>query len=133
MNKISLIFGVVGLVIGIVGTLLLTGGGTLLGAGASHLTQESFVQGLYAGTSRQLQITNSGIVSSTAQVQLSGIVSLSNTLNNKSATTTLGCLRIYQTGATTISSTTYYLVASTTTAGSGLQLFATSTKPAICN
>lgn len=49
---------------------------------------------------------------------------------------TFSCARIYQLGATTNSSTTYYLVASTTHGTSGevqnFKVMATSTKPTNC-
>lgn len=49
-------------------------------------------------------------------------------------TLTAGCAKIYQLGATTNASSTFYLVASTTITGgsSTLPVFATSTKPANC-
>jgi len=68
---------------------------------------------------------------------LTGASTFSGTLSNTAATSTLGCLRIYQSGATTVSSSTFYLMASTTAGGGGSDgsfiLFATSTKPAYCN
>lgn len=46
---------------------------------------------------------------------------------------TTGCLKVYQAGATTNASTTYYVVASTTvSAGNGYYLMATSTRPTNC-
>lgn len=49
---------------------------------------------------------------------------------------TAGCAKIYQKGATTNASTTYYLMASTTIGGAsegfGFPTFATSTKPTNC-
>ena len=68
---------------------------------------------------------------------ITGASTFSGTLSNTAATSTLGCLRIYQSGATTVSSSTFYLMASTTAGGGGsggsFILFATSTKPAYCN
>lgn len=48
--------------------------------------------------------------------------------------TNFSCARIYQLGATTLGSSTFYLVASTTggTISSTLPVFATSTRPTIC-
>ena len=51
-------------------------------------------------------------------------------------TLTAGCTKIYQTGATTNASTTYYLMASTSlgaaASGGYFPIFATSSKPTNC-
>lgn len=64
------------------------------------------------------------------------VINGTGSISATAATSTLGCLRIYQYGATTVASTTYYLVASTTFDEAGSQfatIFATSSKPTYCN
>lgn len=46
--------------------------------------------------------------------------------------TTIGCLRVYQKGATAFTSSTFYLVASTTNTNGYFTVLATSTKPTYC-
>lgn len=86
--------------------------------GYVHNIQELFSAGLKAGTTNQLSIDSAG------------------TLTNTAATTTLGCLRVYQYGATTVASSTFYLMASTTATGGAngsFEVFVTSTRPSYCN
>lgn len=109
-------------------------------SGITHYQKESFLQGLDVGTGQQFSVSNAGVLTSSGANTLSGASAISgvstftNTISNTAATSTLGCLRIYQVGATTVASTTYYLVASSTLNASNFYpLFATSTKPAYCN
>jgi hypothetical protein len=90
--------------------------------GYVHNIQELFSAGIKAGSTNQLSIDSAGLLTTTGGI------------TNTVATTTLGCLRVYQRGATTVASTTYYLVASTTVnTDNYFPLFATSTKPSYCN
>jgi len=73
-----------------------------------------------------------GTSSFSGALTISGVATFSNTISNTAATSTLGCLRVYQTGATTVASTTYYLMASTTVWKDGYYIFATTTKPTYC-
>ena len=86
-------------------------------------------RGLYIGTSLPTSITDGNIT-------LAGTTTVSAALSNTAYLSTLGCLKIYQSGATTVASTTYYLVASSTaqtTVQGGFYAFVTSTKPTYCN
>lgn len=64
------------------------------------------------------------------------VATINATTLTATGTTVVGCQKVYQLNATTLASTTYYLVASTSIGGAGVAssfpLFATSTKPAFC-
>lgn len=94
--------------------------------GPVHYQTDAFNQGLVAGTAQQLSVSNGGAITQDA------VSTFTNTITAKVATTTLGCLRIYQQGATTVASTTYYVMATTTVSGTGSVLYATSSKPTYC-
>lgn len=101
---------------------------------------------IYANGTSLLSPTTLGVATAnlttlnvTGVATLSGAGNLISGSSTISATTTatgqftLSCSRVYQLGATTNASTTYYLVASTTAFSNlGFSLYATSTKPTIC-
>ena len=84
----------------------------------------------FTGAGSAVGITNTGTLTQ------SGVSTFTNTITNTAATSTLGCLRVYQYGATTVASSTFYLMASSTATGGingSFEVFVTSTKPTYCN
>ena len=109
------------------------------GQAMRYLTLTATPGTVTSGTDGQLTataISNSGTFTQAGAMNISGgtiTVASSSPLTNTQATTTLGCLKIYQVGATTAASSTYWLVASSTlNTDNFYPLFATSTKPAYC-
>lgn len=129
--KLGIVVAIVAIIALVVGVFLGASFGTKSSLGGSiHNTQEKFVEGLIVGTSDQFSISNAGAITSSGALTLSGV------LSNTTYTSTLGCQKVYQYGATTVASTTYYLYASSTTGtapNGGYMLYATSSKPAFCN
>ena len=116
--------------------------------GNAHFQTQSFIEGLYAGTSRQLSVSNAGLLTTTGgitnsgafaqsgAIALSGAVTMSGTAHvSQSASSTLqigntdsgvntGCLILGDSSGAT--SSPVYVTAT------GSSLSATTTKPAAC-
>lgn len=91
-NKLNYIFGVVivaSLVFGVLNYAYLFHNARVLGgSGYTHYQTESFLQGLYSGTNRQLSISNAGLLTT------SGGITNSGTLTQSGATTLSGALTV---------------------------------------
>lgn len=87
-----------------------------------------------ASSTNQVDTVN---IKATGTITLSGQTTFSGEASSTANNFTLGCLRVYQTGATTVASSTFFVVASTTGQVGGLAgsypLYATTTKPTYCN
>ena len=116
--------------------------------GNAHFQKQSFIEGFYSGTGRQLSVSNAGLLTTTGgitnsgafaqsgAIALSGAVTMSGTAHvSQSASSTLqigntdsgvgtGCIVLGDSGGTT--SAPVYITAT------GAVLSATTTIPAIC-
>lgn len=104
------------------------------GIGPTHYQAENFLQGLYAGTSGQFSVSNTGALTSSGANTLSGATTFSgNTTIQQSASSSLyiggadytGCLVL----GSSVSPTSTSIVYITAT---GATISATTTKPSIC-
>lgn len=113
MNKFLLALAVVALLVSVGAGYLAVKTNGLLGAagyGSTHYQTENFLQGLYAGTTGQTQVTNGGavLVGGTA----TSTIASSNLLLNSTSTgiviraTNGGCYRLSTANATSVSFST---------------------------
>lgn len=133
----NIIIGVLAVVAIVLGVLLLNVTTPYLGStGTTHYQQESFLQGLFSGTSRQLSISNAGLLTTSGGITNTGTLTNSGqftqtSTSSNTGTATMQCLKVYS-GATT--TTAYYLYVNTasTSTGDSLLVIATTTKQTIC-
>ena len=142
MNK-NIVISVLALVAIVLGVLLLNVTTPYLGStGTTHYQKESFLQGLYSGTGRQLSVSNVGLLTTSGGFTNSGTLTQSGSVNmtgtvavNQSASSTLqigstasgigtGCIVLGDSSGTT--STPVYITAT------GATISATTTIPDIC-
>lgn len=97
MNKNKIILGIVALAVVIAGVAVANRSGLLGSSGPTHYQKESFLEGLYAGVGRVVEITRTGAVTLGSTLTQNGL-----------ATLNAGSVRSY-TNATTTSATTYTL------------------------
>ena len=100
MNK-NIIIGVLAAVALVFGVLYFNTANLFGATGPSHYQQESFIQGLYAGTNRQLSISNAGLLTTSGGLTVSGILTATGDIRLKSPVITGASSTLSGTGTPT--------------------------------